>query len=153
MKAWRKGREFVGMLERKQMILHQDIVKIENNLVLVKLELENYQQEFSNINHQLKKLNPEGVMRRADIYKGIRQQGVLLTHQQYVIHKINQLESEAQNLEQKNEQLRASMTWLNKRCYKLSDYLQLQRRDYISRCDNAAENEIQEMAEYGWKNF
>jgi hypothetical protein len=40
-------------------------------------------------------------MSRADIYKGIRQQGALLTHQQYVFHKINQLESEQQKLAQK----------------------------------------------------
>ncbi len=153
MEAWRKGREFVGMLERKQQVLQQDIVKTENNLAQVNLQIKQYQQEFSNINQQIKMLTPAGVMSRADIYKGIRQQGALLTHQQYVFHKINQLENEQEKLERNREQLRASMTRLDKKHYKLNYYLQPLRRDYIRRCDNAAENEIQEMAGYGRKSF
>jgi len=86
MEAWRKGREFVGMLERKQQVLQQDILKTENNLTQVKLLIQQYQQEFSDINKQIKMLTPAGVVNRADIYKGIRQQGALLTHQQYVFH-------------------------------------------------------------------
>lgn len=153
MEAWRKGREFVGMLERKQHVLQQDMVKTENNLAQVNLQIQQYQQEFSDINQQIKMLTPAGVMSRADIYKGIRQQGALLTHQQYVFHKINQLESEQQKLEHNKEQLRASMTRLDKKHYKLNYYLQPLRRDYIRRCDHAAENEIQEMVGYGRKNF
>lgn len=153
MEAWRKGREFVGMLERKKQVIQQDIVKTDNNLAQVILQIQQYQQEFSDINQQIKMLTPAGIMSRADIYKGIRQQGALLTHQQYVFHKINQLESEQQKLEQNKEQLRASMTRLDKKHYKLNYYLQPLRRDYIRRRDNAAENEIQEMAGYGRKSF
>ena len=117
------------------------------------MQIQQYQQEFSDINQQIKMLTPAGVMSRADIYKGIRQQGALLTHQQYVFHKINQLESEQLKLEQNKEQLRASMTRLAKKHYTLNYYLQPLRRDYIRRRDNAAENEIQEMAGYGRKSF
>lgn len=153
MEAWRKGREFVGLLERKQQVLQQDIVKTENNLAQVNLQIQQYQQEISYINQQIKILAPAGVMSRADIYKGIRQQGALLTHQQYVFHKINQLESEQQKLAQKKEQLLVSMTQLDKKHDKLNYYLQPLRHDYIRRCDNAAENEIQEMARYGRKSI
>lgn len=153
MEAWRKGREFVGMLERKKQVLQHDIVKTDNNLAQIILQIQQYQQELSDINQQIKMLTPTGVMSRADIYKGIRQQGTLLTHQQYVFHKINQLKSEQQKLEQNKEQLRASMTRLDKKHYKLNYYLQPLRRDYIRRRDNAAENEIQEMAGYGRKSF
>ena len=152
MEAWRKGCEFVGMLERKQQVLQQDILKAENNLTQVKLQIQQYQQEFSDINQQIKMLTPAGVVNRADIYKGIRQQGALLTHQQYVFHKINQLESEQLKLEQQLEQHRGLMTQLDKKHYKLTYYLQPLRRDYIRRCDNAAENEIQEMAGYARKS-
>lgn len=153
MEAWRKGREFVGMLERKQQVLQRDIFNTENNLTQVKLQIQQYQQEFSDINQQIKMLTPAGIVNRADIYKGIRQQGALLTHQQYVFHKINQLESEQLKLEQQGEQQRALMTQLDKKHYKLNYYLQPLRREYFRRCDNAAENEIQEMAGYGRKSF
>lgn len=153
MEAWRKGREFVGMLERKQQTLQQNIVKTENQLAQVKLQIELHQQEFTDINQQIKMLTPAGVLSRADIYKGIRQQGALLTHQQYVLHKINQLESEQHKLEQLNLQQRSAMNQLDKKHYKLNHYLQSLRLDYIRRCDNTAENEIQELAGYGRKSI
>lgn len=153
MEAWRKGREFVGMLERKQQTLQQNIVKTENQLAQVKLQIALHQQEFTDINQQIKMLTPAGVLSRADIYKGIRQQGALLTHQQYVFHKISQLESEQHKLEQLNLQQRSAMTRLDKKHYKLNHYLQPLRRDYIRRRDNAAENEIQELAGYGRKSI
>lgn len=153
MEAWRKGREFVSMLERKQQILQGDIVKTENRLAQIKLNIAECQQECADINQQIKMLTPAGVHSRADIYKGIRQQGALLTHQQLVLHKINQLETEKYKLEDSLEQHRLTMTLLDKKHYKLSYYLQPLRREYIRRCDNDAENEIQEIAGYGRKSF
>ena len=153
MEAWRKGREFVSLLERKQQILQGDIVKTENLLAKIRLTIAEHQRECADINQQIKMLTPSGLHRRADIYKGIRQQGALLTHQQLVLQKINQLENEKYNLENNLEQYRAAMNLLDKKHYKLSYYLQPLRRDYIRRCDNDAENEIQEIAGYGRKNF
>lgn len=153
MEAWRKGREFVSMLERKQQILQGDIVKAENRLAEVKLTIAEYQQASADINQQIKMLTPSGLHSRADIYKGIRQQGALLTHQQMVLHKINQLEDEKHNLEDRLEHHRAAMNLLDKKHYKLSYYLQPLRREYLRRCDNDAENEIQEIAGYGRKSF
>ncbi|EHM45781.1 MAG: type III secretion system protein [Yokenella regensburgei] len=153
MEAWRKGCEFVSLLERKQQILQGDIVKTENRLAKIRLTIAEYQQECADINQQIRMLTPSGLHSRADIYKGIRQQGALLTHQQLVLHKINQLENEKYNLENKLEQHRAAMILLDKKHYKLSYYLQPLRREYIRRCDNDAENEIQEIAGYGRKSF
>ncbi|KAF1368341.1 type III secretion system protein [Yokenella regensburgei] len=153
MEAWRKGCDFVSLLERKQQILQGDIVKTENRLAKIRLTIAEYQQECADINQQIRMLTPSGLHSRADIYKGIRQQGALLTHQQLVLHKINQLENEKYNLENKLEQHRAAMILLDKKHYKLSYYLQPLRREYIRRCDNDAENEIQEIAGYGRKSF
>lgn len=153
MEAWRKGCEFVSLLECKQQILQGDIVKTENRLAKIRLTIAEYQQECADINQQIRMLTPSGLHSRADIYKGIRQQGALLTHQQLVLHKINQLENEKYNLENKLEQHRAAMILLDKKHYKLSYYLQPLRREYIRRCDNDAENEIQEIAGYGRKSF
>lgn len=153
MEAWRKGREFVSMLERKQQVLQGDIVKVENRMAKIRLQIAEYQQECADINQQIKMLTPSGVHSRADIYKGIRQQGALLTHQQLVFHKISQLESEKYKLERSLDQYRAAMTQLDKKHYKLSYYLQPLRREYMRRSDNSAENEIQEIASYGRKNF
>ncbi|KML20838.1 type III secretion system protein [Leclercia adecarboxylata] len=152
MEVWRKGHEFVGMLERKQLTLQRNIVETENQLMQVKLQIQLHQQECTDINQQIKMLTPAGVLSRADIYKGIRQQGALMMHLQYVSQKISQLESEQHKLEQLNLQQRRVMTQLDKKHYKLNHYLQPLRRDYIRRCDNSAENEIQELAVYGRKS-
>jgi chromosome segregation ATPase len=152
MEAWRRGREFVRLLERKQDVLKGDIAKAEGRLTNIKLLIAEYQQEFADINQQIKMLTPAGVLSRADIYKGIRQQGALLTHQQLLFHKITQMEDEKYNLEQSIQRYRASMVVLDKKHYKLNYYLQPLRLDYLRRSDNAAENEIQEMASYGGKS-
>lgn len=153
MEVWRKGREFVSLLKRKQQILQGDIVKTENRLAKIRLTIAEHQQECADINQQIKMLTPYGLHSRADIYKGIRQQGALLTHQQLLLHKINQLKNEKYNLENNLEQHRATMNLLDKKHYKLSYYLQPLRHKYIRRCDNDAENEIQEIAGYGRKSF
>lgn len=153
MEAWRKGHEFVCMLERKQQILQANIVKVENRLAHIKSQIAQYQQECADINQQIKMLTPKGVNSRGDIYKGIRQQGALLAHQQQIMHKINQLEDKKYSMEDELLQFRVTMTLLDKKHYKLSYYLQPLRREYIRRCDNDAENEIQEIAGYGRKNF
>lgn len=149
MEAWRKGREFVCMLERKQQVLQGDIAKTENRLAQLRQQIAQHQQECEDINQQIKMLTPAGLHCRADIYRGIRQQGALIAHQQLVMHKINQLENEQYKQEQILHQYRASMTQLEKKHYKLSYYLQPLRREYMRRCDNNAENEIQEIAGYG----
>lgn len=153
MQAWRKGCEFVRMLERKQQVLQGDIIRTEDKLAQLKTQIAHYQQELADINQQIKMLTPAGVFSRADIYKGIRQQGALLTHQQLVFHKINQLESEQEKCMHTLEQYRAAMNRLDKKHYKLTYFLQPLRRDYLRRRDNAAENEIQELAGYGRNNF
>ncbi|MGE4802493.1 type III secretion system protein [Yersinia hibernica] len=153
MEAWRKGREFVSMLERKQQILLGDIAKAESQLAQIRLKMAEYQQECADINQQIKMLTPTGVHSRADIYKGIRQQGALLTHQQLVLHKISQLETEEYKLEHSLEQHRSAIILLDKKHYKLSYYLRPLRREYMRRGDNNIENEIQEIASYGRKSF
>lgn len=153
MEAWRKGREFVCMLERKQQILQGDIVKAENRVATIKAKIAQHQQECADINQQIRMLTPVGINSRADIYKGIRQQGTLLAYQQQVMHKINQLESEKYKLEDDLHQYHTAMTVLDKKHYKLSYYLQPLRREYLRRCDNDAENEIQEIAGYDRKSF
>lgn len=153
MKAWRKGQEFASVLKRKQQMLQGEFIKVENRLAKVRLTLAEYQQECADINQQIKKLTLSGLHSRADIYKGIRQQGTLLTCQQFVNHKINVLENEKYKLEDSLEQYRAAMSLLDKKQSKLSYYLRPLRREYIRRCDNDAENEIQEISGYGGKSF
>lgn len=153
MEAWRRGREFVSMLERKQQILQGDIVKAKSRLAKIRLTIAEHQQECTDINQQIKMLTPSGLHSREDIYKGVRQQGALLTYQQLVLHKINQLENEKYHLELSLEQHSAAMCQLNKKHYKLSCYLQSMRLEYIRRYDNDVENEIQDMMSHGRKNI
>ncbi|MGP3590897.1 hypothetical protein [Vagococcus sp. WN89Y] len=153
MDAWRRGTGFVRMLERKQEILQGNIAKTESQLNQIKILIAQYQQESTFINQQIKLLTPSGVLSQADIYKGIRRQGALISHQQIVIQKITQLEDEKYATEDKLEQLRTAMNVLDKRHYKLTFYLQQLRREHLRRLDNNAENEIQEIAGYGRKSF
>ncbi|HFT1247459.1 TPA: type III secretion system protein [Escherichia coli] len=153
MQVWRKGREFVRMLECKQQFLQSNILKTEDKLTQLCNQIAQSWQEFTDISHQIKMLTPIGVLNQADIYKSIRLQGVLLAQQQWVFHKISQLESEQCKLEHILEKYRFDMTQLDKKHYKLTCYLQLLHRGYLRYRDNAAENEIQELTGYGRKNF
>ncbi|XTZ39298.1 type III secretion system protein [Salmonella enterica] len=153
MDAWRKGTEFVRMLERKQEIVQGNIAQAESRLRNIMALIDQHQQEYSSINQQIKLLTPSGVLNRSDIYKGIRRQGALLTHQQMVIQKITQLEEEKYAQEQKLEHYRSELNLLDKRHYKLTFYLKRLRSEHLRRLDNNAENEIQEIACYGRKDF
>lgn len=153
MNAWRRGCEFVRRLERKQEIFKGEIARIESQLTQISALIAEYQQQCAGINQQIKLITPSGVLDRADIYKGIRRQGVLLMDQHRVIQKITQLEEEQYVLEDKRQHSRAAITLLDKRHYKLTTHLQQLRREHLRRRDNNAENEIQEMAGYGRKNF
>jgi len=153
MDVWRSGNQFVSLLERKQDILKGNISQVENRLVQIKKEIADHQQEQNYINQQIKLLTPSGVLARADIYKGIRHQGSLLAHLNMIIHKVTQLEDEKYKYQHMLDTYRSDMHLLDKRHYKLNLYLKKQKREYYRRCDNNAENEIQEVAIYDRKKF
>lgn len=153
MDAWRKGREFVRMIERNQEILRGDIVRTEGQLTKIRAEIIQLQNENTCINQKIKLLTPSGLLQRDDIYKGIRKQGTLLTQLQKVIQKITELEGDKETHEQEVQKLRIAKNMLDKRHCKLTFYLQQLRRDRLRRRDNNAENEIQEIVGYGKRNF
>jgi chromosome segregation ATPase len=153
MDVWRSGNQFVSLLERKQDILKGNISQVENRLVQIKKEIAGHQQEQNYINQQIKLLTPSGVLARADIYKGIRHQGSLLTHLNMIIHKVTQLEDEKYKYQHMLDTYHSDMHLLDKRHYKLKLYLKKQQRECYRRCDNNAENEMQEVAIYDRKKF
>ncbi|GLY60830.1 hypothetical protein Pcaca05_16870 [Pectobacterium carotovorum subsp. carotovorum] len=153
MNVWRRGREFVQMLEKKQDVLHGNIAAAENCLAKIKLLIVQHQQECMSIDQQMKKLMPSGLVSRDDIYAGIRRQGALLNKQQFIIQEIKRLEKKQDAEEKKLHQYRSAMAVLDKRHYKLSFYLQRIRREYLRRSENNIENDIQEIAGYGRKAF
>jgi prefoldin subunit 5 len=153
MQVWRKGRELVSLLERKRQILQGDIAKLANQIESVAQEIAVHQQAIADINQQIKNLIPIGLFNRADIYKGIRQQGILLAEQQLILHKIDQLQDEKDKLETELEEYCEAMNLLDKKQYKLSYYLRPLRREYIRRYENDAENEILERASYVIQDF
>jgi len=153
MDAWRNGKQFVSLLERKKEILVGHIIKIENRLSAIRKEIEEHQREQTYINQQIKLLTPSGILARADIYKGIRRQGSLLAHLQMVMHKVTQLEDEQHKHQNILAEYRSVMSELDKRHYKLKLHLHKQQRIYYQRLDNNIENEIQEMAIYDRKKF
>jgi len=153
MDAWRNGKQFISLLERKQDSLKGNIARTESKIALIKEEIKKYQQEQHYINQQIKLLTPSGLVERADIYKGIRHQGSLLIHLQMIIHKVTQLEDEQYKHQHMLVTYRSAIQLLDKRHYKLTLYLEKQQRVYYRRCDNNSENEIQEVAIYDRKKF
>ena len=153
MDAWRNERQFISLLERKQDILKKNIYRTERKILLIKEEIKKHQQEQHYINQQIKLLTPSGILERADIYKGIRHQGSLLIHLQMIIHKVTQLEDEQYKHQNILVTYRSAMQLLDKRHYKLTQYLEKQQRDYYRRCDSSSENEIQEVAVYDRKKI
>lgn len=153
MDAWRNGNQFISLLERKQDVLKGDIFRVESRIVQIQEEINLHQQEQSYINEQIKLLTPSGIVERADIYKGIRRQGALLSHLQMVAHKVTLLEDEQHKHKKTLQDYRFAMHVLDKKHYKLTRYLTKQRRDFYRRRDNRSENEIQEVAVYDRKKF
>lgn len=151
MDVWRNEQQFVSLLERKQEISRGHILQIENKLTQIKKEIEQGLQEQTYINQQIKLLTPSGILARADIYKGIRCQGSLLTHLHVVTHKVAQLEDEQYKYNNLLSEYRLAMSILDKRHYKLTLHLKKKKREHSRLRDNSTENEIQEMAFYDRK--
>ncbi|QUG74587.1 type III secretion system protein [Erwinia sp. E602] len=153
MNVWRRGRGFVSLLERKQQMLHSDITQAQNKILQLKASRSQCHQETVEINQKIKNLTPSGVLSKRDIHQGIRQQGILLSHQQLIVLKISQLEEEQYAEELKVERFRAALGLLDKRHYKISDYLHKYHRMHLIRKENNRETEVQEMASHVRKNF
>ncbi len=153
MDAWRNGKKFISLLERKQDIVKGNIARTESKIALIKEEIKKHQQEQDYINHQIKLLTPSGLLERADIYKGIRHQGSLLIHLQMIIHKVTQLEEEQYKHQNILVTYRSAIQLLDKRHCKITLYLAEQQCSYYRRCDNNSENEMQEVAVYDRKKF
>jgi len=151
MNAWHKCREFLLMVEHKQQLNMTDILYAENKIQQINEKIERFRQEFAYTNQQIKTLTPSGVLARSDLYKGIRQQGALITHQQLVIHQITLLEDELQTVQQKLEQLHLAKGILDKKHHKLTYHMKQMRSENLRRQDNNMENELQELAVYGKK--
>ncbi|MCX8958714.1 ribosomal eL19 family protein [Erwinia psidii] len=152
MNVWREGRTFVSMLERKQHLLSGDIVKVRNTIAQIKQHIALQYKEHEEINQKIKNLTPSGVTSRSEIYQRIRRQGTLLSQQQNIIQKINQLESERSDNEQMLQHHLEAMILLDKRHHKMSGYLQEIRKMHLRRRANNRENEVQEMAGHVSKN-
>ncbi|MEH4929685.1 type III secretion system protein [Enterobacter cloacae] len=153
MGAWSKGRAFVSMIERKQQSLQHDILKMEFSLLEIRQSISECEQEYENISLKIKMLVPEGVICRDEIYKRLRKQGTLLSEQQLLLHKIDQLGEKENELVHNRELKHAAMSILDRKHYKITSHLQRTRKKYLQRCDNDAENEIQEMAVHAGKNI
>lgn len=153
MNAWRNGNHFVFFLKKQQDTLKRNISQVENKISLIKNEILQCQDEQDHITQQISLLTPSGILTRAEIYKGIRQQGLLLTQIQMVIHKITQLEDEQYQYQDRLELYQSSMQLLDKRFYKLTTYINKEQRLYFRRREKFSENEILEMAIYDRKKI
>lgn len=151
MDAWHKARSYVGMLENKQQKQHSAILKVELRVNQLTAELSELRSEYAELSQRIDLLTPSGVLVRSDLYKGIRQQGTLISFQQLIIHKITMLEQKL--LIEKNtiQELSSEMNLLNKKHYKMSIYIDRVKKERMRYIDNNIENDIQEISVYGKK--
>jgi len=153
MSVLHKCREFVLMIEQKQLLNMTDIIHMESQLRHINHKIEQHRHEFIYTNQQIKSLTPSGIMERSDLYKGIRRQGALIAHQQLIYHQISLLEDELQTVRHKLQQLSFSKGILDKKHHKLTYQLKQLGREQARRRDNDMENELQELAVYDKKYF
>jgi len=153
MQALRKCKEFIRMLEHNQNILQAEIIKSEGILAHIKLLMSEQQHQFDMINKEIKNLSPKGLLSRKEMFKNIRSQAVLLSKQQFLIYRINEIEQELDQQNNKVKEKKNTMFKLNKRHRKLSSHSIRIRRRYFLDNLNKSENEIQEVACYGRKDL
>lgn len=152
MHACHRAHAVLNLLEQKQERIANDKVKIEHRLADVEQQIERCQQDVDAINRKINATLAPGVINRGAIYRGIRQQSVLLFQQQDIFQRMIDLKHTRAEAQQRLQQCRDALTQLDKRHYKISFYLRRVRRELFRQADIRAENEIQEVTGYGGKN-
>lgn len=145
MRLWLKGQRFLQLLERKQQVVIGHIASAENQRSQTDLLIKQKQQECAEVKQKIQQLTPAGIQSRGDVYKKIRHQGLLLNRLQLLVDEITRLDNERNALQKQLQQLQVARIALDKKQHKISFHLKRVRREYLSRNDMDAENEIQEM--------
>ncbi|WKX25757.1 type III secretion system protein [Tatumella ptyseos] len=149
MNVWRRSKEIICLLERQQNVLKNDLADLEYQLAIMVGTQARYQQQLDQLAAKLKSIIPSGRLSQKDMYEKLREQGVILTHQQSLLIKMNELIEERYNLEQFIKKQRLSFLRVGKKIYRVDNYLRSHRREYLRRKDNLADNDIMESVIYG----
>lgn len=153
MSVWRKGRQFTALLEYKKTSVDCQVSKINKILSEINSLLEKKIFEYNAINDEINSLTPSGVLHRSDIYQKIRRQGVLLSQQQLIFHRINELEEDKEKNELHSQYLLNTRIVLEKKIHKVCSYFRHRYIDFRIRSENNIENELHETIFYGREKY
>lgn len=145
MNAWRKGRQFIILLEKRKFSYQLQITEIENQLLRIDFLLDEKVKEYESVNQAISFLTPSGVLDRSSIYLSIMRQGVLLSRRQLIVHEISQIEDKKIEINLKLQEFRTASNLLEKRFHKVTRDLTQRYYHYCRRNRNNDENETQEI--------
>lgn len=151
MHAWGKANAFLALLKHKQHRAGHDKKKSEALLDEALDAINECHKEYETISMKIAQLMSPGVLSRGDMYQRIRQQGVLMSHQQDIAQRIIDLQNDADIEKQKIEQCQSVIVGCEKRLRNISHYLQRMQRSQLQRADTNTENDIEERVSYGDK--
>ncbi|AUX72537.1 hypothetical protein [Erwinia pyrifoliae] len=153
MDAWHKGRQFIDLIEYKRTLIDMKMVKVERLISQTKRLLNQQIHEYNLIRQKINSLTPSGVLEKSKIHQGIRCQGVLLSRQQLIIIKINQLEEENITQEKTLQNFQIQKGFLEKKYFKVTRDLYRRYNDYTIRSDENSEDDALETICYGKSKF
>lgn len=146
MQAWRKGNEILRIIDKKRCILQLDIFNAGKRLSTIRYHLNENKKKFDILSRAINELTPTGLITSLEMYKIIREQGLLLSDREFIAHEIYQLEQD-ENLEIKSiEQYSIKINLIDKKMNKIDNHLKSMVKAYLHRRVNNEENETQEIA-------
>lgn len=146
MNVWRKGNELLFFIEHKQNRLQLDISSVQRVIKQLDDRIAILMDDYAKNVLGIKALVPAGVVSRSEMYQGIRQQGVLLSQQQLLLHQISELEAQRLHQQEILQQHQKAGTLLNKKHYKTERFVRNSHRAYLSGKERKTEADIQEVA-------
>jgi len=139
-------KNLLKMIECKIFTLQSRIIQKENDICKINTELDVIILEQARLDKKLSTLIPSGVLKRTDLFSGIRQYEILLMDKNKLEEKKEQLSIALAEIQEAKKAEEKNLLKINKRNHKISHYTQLQRIHYLRMQDERTDNDIQEVA-------
>lgn len=152
MNVWRKGREFLSLIEHKQQLLKIEISQVQGLIKKIDERTAALMDVYVSNAQHIRELSPVGLVSRSEIYQGIHQQGIILSQQQLLLHKLNELKNQRLNQEEILREYYLTIAMLNKKHYKIDHSIKENRRAFLLSKEKRTETDIQEVVYYASKN-
>ncbi|MGN7915548.1 hypothetical protein [Enterobacter sp. 22466] len=153
MAAWRKGIQFIDLLERKQNAMLRQCAIHQDALRSLGEKGDALQQQWERLRQEIRDLLQTGTLTQAGLRECLRQQGILLSQQHTLWQQIQDIKEARELHQQQLLECQEQTAVLHKRKLKIQRFFTQLRLEHIRRQENMIENDIQEIASYGRENY